>query len=313
MYKNFNNARTVLTYGACFFFFFFFLLFWWSENINSFFSIPVCFFLILTMGISHGSLDHTKGRKILDFYKINNIIFFYITYLIISVIVLILWFLLPSVTLFTFLLVASYHFGKEDSEIMVLHESFILKLIYFLKGSLIISAPLFFHFNETISIFELLNFNIYFLSFSNSGDVIRILFYFSLLSNIYFLIGKKKRYNNACFIFFDLFSINLLYYFLSPLTAFTLYFCFVHSFRHSVSLIDQLDGNDFKKGFKKFTRKALPLTVITAILFLFAVYFLNDYHSLDTAISKVIFIGLASLTFPHILLEYLLEKNEKQT
>jgi len=26
----------------------------------------------------------------------------------------------------------------------------------------------------------------------------------------------------------------------------------------------------------------------------------------------VIFIGLASLTFPHILLEYLLEKNEKQ-
>ena len=28
-------------------------------------------------------------------------------------------------------------------------------------------------------------------------------------------------------------------------------------------------------------------------------------------VSKVIFIGLASLTFPHILLEYLLEKNEK--
>jgi len=26
---------------------------------------------------------------------------------------------------------------------------------------------------------------------------------------------------------------------------------------------------------------------------------------------KVIFIGLASLTFPHILLEYFLEKNEK--
>jgi len=31
----------------------------------------------------------------------------------------------------------------------------------------------------------------------------------------------------------------------------------------------------------------------------------------DDAILKVIFIGLASLTFPHILFEYLLEKNEK--
>tara|TARA_B110000967_G_scaffold200709_1_gene236905 strand:- start:1100 stop:1387 length:288 start_codon:yes stop_codon:yes gene_type:complete len=95
------------------------------------------------------------------------------------------------------------------------------------------------------------------------------------------------------------------------LTAFTLYFCFIHSFRHSVSLIDQLDGNDLKKGFKKFTKKALPLTIITAILFLFTVYFLKNYYVLDEAISKVIFIGLASLTFPHILLEYLLEINEK--
>ena len=33
-------------------------------------------------------------------------------------------------------------------------------------------------------------------------------------------------------------------------------------------------------------------------------------YFLDSAISKVIFIGLASLTFPHILLEYLIEKNE---
>ena len=32
----------------------------------------------------------------------------------------------------------------------------------------------------------------------------------------------------------------------------------------------------------------------------------------DNAVSKIIFIGLASLTFPHILLEYLLEKNEKK-
>jgi hypothetical protein len=78
-----------------------------------------------------------------------------------------------------------------------------------------------------------------------------------------------------------------------------------------VSLINKLNKSNFKKGFKEFIKKALPLTIVTAILFIFSVYFLNNYYVLDAAISKVIFIGLASLTFPHILLEYLLEKNEK--
>jgi len=311
MDKKFNNPRIILAHGACYFFFFSFSLFWCSENINLFFSIPTCFFLILTMGISHGSLDHIKGREVLSFYKINNILFFYISYIAISIFILIFWLFMPNITLLIFLLVASYHFGKEDSEIMDPHESILLKFIFFIKGSLIISSPLFFQFKETIVIFELLNFNVDHLIFLNDEGIIRIFFYSGLLSNVYFLIEKESKRNNSWFIFFDLFSINLLYYFLSPLVAFTLYFCFIHSFRHSVSLINQLDKNNFNKGFKRFFIKALPLTVITAILFLFAVYFLKNYYILDEAISKVIFIGLASLTFPHILLEYLLKKNEK--
>ena len=61
----------------------------------------------------------------------------------------------------------------------------------------------------------------------------------------------------------------------------------------------------------KFLKKALPLTLITAVLYLASIYSLNNFFELNNAIYKVIFIGLASLTFPHILLEYLIEKNEK--
>jgi Brp/Blh family beta-carotene 15,15'-monooxygenase len=311
MFKKFNYSRTVLTHVACYFFFFSFSLFWWSESISLFFTIPVCFFLILTMGISHGALDHIKGRAVLNFYKIDNILIFYMSYIIISIFILIFWLFLPTTTLSVFLLVASYHFGKEDSEIMEPRKSVLLKFIFFMKGSLIISAPLFFQLKETVAIFELLNFNTDHLLLLSDQGIIRFFFYTSLLSNIYFLIGKGSLRNNGGFLFFDLFSINLMYYLLAPLVAFTLYFCFIHSFRHSISLINQLNQSNFKEGFKKFAKKALPLTIITAILFLFAVYFLENYYVLDAAISKVIFIGLASLTFPHILLEYLLEKNEK--
>ena len=106
-------------------------------------------------------------------------------------------------------------------------------------------------------------------------------------------------------------NIILLNVFLSPLVAFTIYFCFLHSVRHSLSLIYEIDSNHFKVGFYKFLRKAFPLTLMTLLLFVLSLYFLANYYVLDDAILKVIFIGLASLTFPHILLEYLIEKNEK--
>jgi hypothetical protein len=75
----------------------------------------------------------------------------------------------------------------------------------------------------------------------------------------------------------------------------------------------ELNNKNISKGFNDFIKKVLPLTLVTAMLFLISVYFLTNYYVLDDAILKVIFIGLSSLTFPHILLEYLLEKNEKRT
>ena len=75
---------------------------------------------------------------------------------------------------------------------------------------------------------------------------------------------------------------------------------------------NELDKNDFSNGVKVFVKKALPLTVVTAILYLLATIYLSKSYGLDDVIIKVIFIGLASLTFPHILLEYLLEINEKR-
>ena len=112
-------------------------------------------------------------------------------------------------------------------------------------------------------------------------------------------------------IFLDYFSIIILNYYLSPLVAFTIYFCFLHSIRHSISLAIDLDGDNLFNGFKIFVKKAIPLTILTGVFCIISLYLLNNGNNLDGSVLKVIFIGLASLTFPHILLEYLLEKNEK--
>jgi hypothetical protein len=72
-----------------------------------------------------------------------------------------------------------------------------------------------------------------------------------------------------------------------------------------------MDSSNLKNGLKLFVQKAFPLTVLTAIFSVLGLYFLYNVYELNSAILKIIFIGLASLTFPHILLEYFLEKNEK--
>ena len=129
----------------------------------------------------------------------------------------------------------------------------------------------------------------------------------SFISNIF--LSLNKSFDAKSLLFMDFLSIVILNYFLNPVLAFTFYFCFLHSIRHSISLIKEINSN-FKKGLPIFIKKALPLTIITIFGYIFALYILNNYNELSESIYKVIFIGLASLTFPHILLEYLIEKNE---
>ena len=273
----------------------------------------ICLLLILSIGISHGALDHQKGKKLIHLYNIKNSCFFYLMYSMIGLGIITFWLLFPTIALIIFLIVASYHFGKEDTEFLIKNKNVLNLILYFLKGSLIVVAPLIFHFTETINIFKLLLIQnerfFLFLDFIESNQILFFALLASLLVNAYYLINNFKILNVS--IIFDFLSIVVLNYFLSPLIAFTIYFCFLHSFRHSISLINELDKNNFKNGAYVFVKKAMPLTLLTAVFYVVSLYFLSNYYQLNDAILKIVFIGLASLTFPHILLEYLLEKNEK--
>ena len=262
----------------------------------------VCFFLIATIGVSHGALDNFKGTKLLKILKIKNKLLFYFFYIFVSWVVISSWLIFPLLTLAIFLIVAAYHFGREDTVFGKINKFKLLNLLLFLKGSLIILAPLYFHHYETIQIFEILGVKLT----QYNINLIIVLMSLSLISN--FFINKDVLLS-----LLDSFTVIILNINFEPLLAFTIYFCFLHSIRHSLSLIQDINSKNFKKGLIGFLKKALPLTIMTAFGFLIAVLLLNEYYLLDSAILKVVFIGLASLTFPHILLEYLLEKNEKQT
>ena len=273
----------------------------------------MCFFLILIIGVSHGAYDHIKGRSLLKIYNINNIFIFYLSYILVGLIVIFTWFVTPSISLLIFLIFASFHFGKEDSQFILKNRSIAYSIFYVFKGLLVVTAPLYFNFVETINIFKLLlieNENFYrYLDWIESKNILITLISLSFLVNILLIIVNFKISNLTLLL--DFASILILNYFLSPLIAFTIYFCFLHSIRHIIAIANEVNNRNFYDGLKEFIKKASALAIVTVILFILALIITYNYFEINDAILKIIFIGLASLTFPHILLEYLLEKNEK--
>ena len=267
----------------------------------------VCLVLVASIGISHGAMDNMKGAQLLKIFNMKSMLTFYAGYSAISVLVICVWLLSSTFLLFLFLLVASYHFGKEDSEFLFQSKKFFLDILFFLKGLVIISAPLLFHYTDTINIFNTIGMNTDLFIFRDYSFIISC-FFISIISSIAIVLIARNLY--ASILIIDLFAILILNYFLHPLFAFTLYFCFLHSVRHSITLMQDLD-KDLSKSIKIFIRKSLPLTIVTASIFVVAFVFLMSEYDINSSINKVIFVGLAALTFPHIILEYMLEKNGK--
>jgi len=302
--KNFNNIN------------FFFLLLISILSIIDFFSdlsstyiYFFCFILIATIGISHGAYDGKKG-EVLFYKKFKNLKFiFYFTYISLVISVFIFWYLNPLISLIIFLIVSSLHFGKEDLEIYLEKKYKYLLFIFFLKGSLIILLPLFFNFEQTNLIFNTILFSKDYILLSHNyvkfilivNLLIQILFY------LYICLIKKLKKNEFMAIIFEIFLIIITFYLFNPIVAFTLYFCFMHSLKNILLISSELNPRLFK-GLKLFLKQSLFLTLITFFILFIGLIFLINFDFLEKSIEKIIFIGLASLTLPHIVLHYFSEK-----
>ena len=192
-----NNQIKKINFNHSFVFFLFCNIFSIITFKITYFTISplICLFLILSIGISHGSLDNLKGKKLFEVFGINNIFIFYFSYILISLIIIILWIIIPAISLIIFLVVASHHFGKEDTQFLIIENSYIYQLLFFLKGALIIFAPMYFHFDQTISIFKLLLIeNESFYEFLSLIENNKILLYCIILSTLSSIILFTKNF-----------------------------------------------------------------------------------------------------------------------
>ena len=216
---------------------------------------------------------------------------FIFLYILLALVVAITWYLFPKFVLIIFLYISILHFGLGDTN---WSKSFKCLLSVYINGGIIIFGISFIHYEEVDSIYRIL------LNGSNTNYVWHILKYgltlwFLLLpihAHINFDEIKKDYIVRVSIISTIIYTTNAIF-------AFSFYFCFIHSFNHIKRILPSLRNNLSNKNIRNMF---LFFTLLTWVLGFLILTYLNFSISLDHSIIKVTFIGLAALTFPHMIL-----------
>ena len=252
----------------------------------------ISFLLIFFIGLPHGSFDGAVASLVgfSNRYQFSQFIFYYFF---LFLLVILFWLYFPISALAIFIIMTIIHFGLCDWTHFKINKY--KYSVTFTYGMTVIFGIIFFNENQSLLIFEYLtNKNIYLIS-----KFLLIPYLLTLLSIIYFIylsFFEKKLRKGIVEILFLL----IIFYIFDPLLSFAIYFCFFHTYKHLKHLIKNIYLNLTNKKFVINT--TLIFTMISWVAGIGIVYFLFQNLSLYESILKVIFIGLAALTLPHMLL-----------
>ena len=247
---------------------------------------------IVLIGLPHGAFDGAVALALGYGKTVKTMFGFVVTYILISALVVAFWLAYPVLALLLFLVISLRHFGLGDSQVVGLPQRGIQSLAH---GGLVVVGisllhrdavdPIFAHLidGETTLLWSALVLAAY-------GLVVILLVYAVLA---YFQPVLRRRFAELC-------GLAIAYALLPPLAGFALYFCAVHSARHVRLIWHNL--RESGHGGRKMLPLALLFTLASWLAGAFALWMIPAAESLDRAILRVIFIGLAALTVPHMIL-----------
>jgi beta-carotene 15,15'-dioxygenase len=248
-------------------------------------------FLIIFVGIPHGALDGAISITLGYSKRLILQLCFFVTYLSISAFVVIIWYFFPVLSLVFFLLISIFHFGCGDLDWKKNRTYFINGYFH---GGLVILGIIFFNRLEVNYFFSVL-----------AGEQLSLLWtclyigLFLWLSALIFIVCNLNRIRLSKYYISLIIFICLVITILPPLPAFAIYFCFIHSLHHIKRIIPTL-LNFMEK------RKAVSLMITLSVMSWLgggiAFYSILNLNVFPDAILKVTFIGLAALTYPHMIL-----------
>jgi beta-carotene 15,15'-dioxygenase len=239
--------------------------------------------LIFFLGVPHGALDPCFAQKLLAVKGCRAWLQFVVIYLGLAGCVVLLWWQAPLVFMSGFLIISVLHFSRDLAPPTA-------KITTLLYGGAVIVLPTLLHFSEMLELFTLI------VGAESAQTIFVALRALAWPWVVALAILICFEAINNWRVAFEILSVSLLAVVAQPLIAFTVYFCGMHSLRH---LLRTQQYVNLPVG-RLLWICLLPMLGTSVLVALGWLYL--PASSYDSRLLQFVFVTLAALTVPHMLL-----------
>lgn len=250
---------------------------------------------VIILGLPHGALDPAIAGRAGLIKSAASLWAFNAAYTGVVLGVIALWWLAPVFSLILFLAVSAWHFAGDWRGTLPLWAQGV-------GGAGLLLLPIIFHTQEVANIFALLS--------GPGGAVVA-----EILSHLGWWVPlamlcvagfalMRQQWSSAM----ELTALVLIGIFAPPLVFFIIYFCSLHSPRH----LREHFQRAHKSEHKRLWRMLIVYTSATLLLII-PMLWLWSSVSLSESIVRMVFVGLAAVTVPHMMLMVYAESKTSKT
>lgn len=240
--------------------------------------------LVLLLGMPHGAFDVVFARKLFGVDDLKGWALFSLFYVGLSAAVVGLWMVAPTLFLCAFLIFSAVHFGGDPAG----GASWLTRGLY---GGAVIVLPALWHGPELQGLLGLV-------AGPASADLVApVLSQLAppwLAATVLACALQARTSRLAACESAALAALSLA---APPLAAFTVYFCAMHSPRHILRTLAGLQAAEVRGALALALWPTLAVLVTAALLG----WQVSDL-SVEARVMQLVFVGLAALTLPHMLL-----------
>ena len=240
--------------------------------------------LVLLLGMPHGALDVVIARQVLSVTDLKGWALFGLGYVSLSIAVLGLWFVAPSIFLCTFLIISALHFGGDPA-------AGVARLTRVLYGGAVIVLPALFHGRDLQHLLGLVA------GPTSAAHIVPVLSHLAAPWLAAMLLACALQARTSRLAACESVALVALALAAPPLAAFTVYFCAMHSPRHILRTFASLRAAQARNALMLALWPTLAVLVTAALFGLLA-----SHLPIEARVMQLVFVGLAALTLPHMVL-----------
>jgi len=246
---------------------------------------------VVLIGLPHGALDGAIAIHLGFSRRMILFIRFLLLYVGMAGLVIAAWIVAPALCLLGFLVISMIHFGAGDAR----HGSgWVRGAEVLAHGGLVVAGISQMHRSESDVIFAYLTGGDTMLVWQGL-DMLTVIVGVSIVVCLAQALWHRRWRGTAL----ELGVLAVLFALTPPLVGFAVYFCCVHSARHVAAIMSGLRQH---MSANAMLLQTLVFTVASWLAGAAAIWWFADMADPQPVILRVVFIGLAALTVPHMIL-----------